>query len=127
MTTRALARLLLTATFHLLAGGLWAHLGATLVPGAAYVLDLLRFDATLEGASLVLTGEGRIDDQTAHGKAVCEVARRARASGVGCVVLAGQDGLGPVAAAELGIRAVVETPDPLAMESAALELALRSN
>src|SRR3954469_3695448 len=71
-----------------LAGGLWSHLGAKLVAGAAYVLDLLRFDARLDGASLVLTGEGRIDDQTAHGKAVSEVARRARASGVDCVVLA---------------------------------------
>ena len=110
-----------------LAGGLWAHLGATLVPGAAYVLDLLRFDARLDGASLVLTGEGRIDSQTAHGKAVSEVAGRARARDIDCVVLAGQDGLGAAAAAELGISTVVEACEPLAMESAALKLALKFN
>ena len=66
-----------------LSGGLWAAYGAELTPGAAWVLDAVRFDERLALAAAVLTGEGRIDDQTLQGKLVCEVAaarRRGRRS-----------------------------------------------
>src|SRR5262245_29563483 len=59
------------------AGGLGAalaSLGASLVPGAPAVLDLLGFDP--RSASLVVTGEGRVDATTGEGKAPAEVARR---------------------------------------------------
>jgi glycerate kinase len=69
--------------------GLAAVCGATLLPGAALVCDLVGLDAALDGADLVLTGEGRLDSSTAEGKAPAEVARRATAAGVPCVVLAG--------------------------------------
>jgi glycerate kinase len=105
-----------------LAGGLWAHLGARLVPGAAFVLDLLDFDAHLRGACLVITGEGRIDDQTAQGKAVAEVAERAGHAGVPCVVVAGRDELDAAGAAELGIVAIAEAHDPAEMEAAGAAL-----
>jgi glycerate kinase len=70
------------------AGGLGAalaSLGAELVPGAALVLDLLRFDAA--GYDVVVTGEGRVDATTALGKAPGEVARRS--SGTRCIVFGG--------------------------------------
>ena len=44
-----------------LSGGLWAALGARLVPGAAFVLDTVGFDALMREASFVVTGEGRLD------------------------------------------------------------------
>jgi len=69
--------------------GLAVVCGAVLVPGAAMVCDLVGLDAALKGAALVLTGEGRLDSSTAGGKAPAEVARRAAAAGVPCVVLAG--------------------------------------
>jgi len=69
--------------------GLAAVCGAVLVPGAALVCDLVGLDAALDGAALVLTGEGRLDASTAEGKAPAEVARRAAAAGVPCVALAG--------------------------------------
>ena len=47
-----------------LAGGLWAEFGAKLVPGAPYVLDAVGFDAAMRAARYVVTGEGRIDEQT---------------------------------------------------------------
>jgi glycerate kinase len=57
-----------------LSGGLWAFRGAKLVAGAASVLDRLDFDERASGAALVVTGEGRLDDQTLEGKVVAEVA-----------------------------------------------------
>jgi glycerate kinase len=72
------------------AGGLGAalaSLGASLVPGAAAVLDMLGFDA--RSCSLVVTGEGRVDATTGEGKAPAEVARRCAAAGVPCVVFGG--------------------------------------
>ena len=62
-----------------MAGALWAVLGGELKPGADAVLDIFRFEHHLEGASLVITGEGRIDAQTLQGKLPAVVARRAKA------------------------------------------------
>ena len=62
-----------------MAGALWAVAGAELRPGADAVLDILHFEQHLEDASLVITGEGRIDGQTLQGKLPSVVARRAKA------------------------------------------------
>jgi glycerate kinase len=75
------------------AGGLGAALaalGAELTEGAAAVLDLLGFDEALSGCDLVVTGEGQVDETTGTGKAPGEVARRAAASSVRCVVFGGR-------------------------------------
>jgi glycerate kinase len=72
-----------------LAGGLWAAFGARLLPGAAYVLDALDFDARMLAARAVVTGEGRLDSQTLAGKAVGEVAVRCRQRGVPCHAIVG--------------------------------------
>lgn len=75
------------------AGGLgaaFAALGAELVPGAATVLDLLGFDERLAGCDLVVTGEGTVDATTPEGKAPGEVAVRAAAAGIRCVVFGGR-------------------------------------
>jgi glycerate kinase len=74
------------------AGGLGAalaSLGAALVPGARLVLDAVGFDARVDGVSLIVTGEGTVDRTTKEGKAPAEVARRAAARGVECVVFGG--------------------------------------
>ncbi len=70
------------------AGGLGAalaSLGAELVPGAAYVLDAVGFDAS--AFDVVVTGEGRVDATTALGKAPGEVVRRAGTTR--CIVFGG--------------------------------------
>ena len=74
--------------------GLMAFLDAKLISGAALVLDASGFDRALAGAELVITGEGRVDGQTAYGKAPGEVGRRAQAAGVPAVLLAGTKGAG---------------------------------
>lgn len=92
------------------AGGLGAALaalGAALVPGAPTVLDLVGFDGRLAEADLVITGEGAVDETTAEGKAPGEVARRAAAAGVRCVVFGGR-----VAAGVPGAETVALSGDP---------------
>ena len=74
--------------------GLVAFLSAILEPGAPLVVEATGFDATLHGADVVITGEGRVDEQTAFGKAPGEVARRAVQAGVSVLLLAGSKGNG---------------------------------
>lgn len=76
-----------------LAGGLWAFAGAQLRPGAVLVLDTLGFDARMRESFAVVTGEGKLDDQTLAGKALFEVATRCRQSGVPCCAVVGSDEL----------------------------------
>jgi glycerate kinase len=53
--------------------------------GVDVVMELTDFDARLEGVDVVITGEGRIDEQTAFGKTALGVARRASAAGKSCI------------------------------------------
>jgi glycerate 2-kinase len=87
--------------------GLVAFLDARLTPGAALVVDASGFDRQLKGAQLVITGEGRVDSQTAYGKAPGEVARRAQAAGVPTLLLAGSKGSGWETLIQKGVSAVV--------------------
>ena len=66
-----------------------ALLGSRLVSGASLVCDLVGLDAALGRADAVLTGEGRLDAQTAEGKAPAEVATRAVRFGIPCIAIAG--------------------------------------
>ena len=73
-----------------LAGGLLALLpGASITPGADLVLSAGGFDGLLNGASLVITGEGRIDSQTLMGKAPSVVLRHASSCGVPVIAIGG--------------------------------------
>jgi glycerate kinase len=58
-------------------------------PGVEVMMELAAFEAELAAADLVLTGEGRIDAQTAHGKTALGVARRARQAGRPCIAFGG--------------------------------------
>jgi glycerate kinase len=74
-----------------LGAGLVAFTGARLRPGAEMVLEALRLDERLEGADLVVTGEGRIDSQTSRfGKGPAAVARHAHAAGAPALAVGGQ-------------------------------------
>lgn len=73
-----------------LAGGLWAACGADLKSGAAWVLDQIGFTPRLLASRAVITGEGSLDRQTLLGKAVGEVATRARQNGVPCHAIVGR-------------------------------------
>lgn len=83
-----------------------AALGARRRAGIDVVLDLVGFDETVADADLVVTGEGSLDAQSLHGKAVLGVARRARAAGVGVVAVCGRSSLDHSTARAAGIEHV---------------------
>lgn len=85
-----------------LGAGAVAFLGAELQPGTELVLELLDFDAALQGADLVITAEGHLDIQTLDGKAPAVVARRAAARGIPCRILAGGLDADPAALRKAG-------------------------
>jgi glycerate kinase len=69
--------------------GLLAFLNAKLQRGIDLVLDTINFDQRCIGATLCLTGEGKLDGQSLSGKACLGVARRANLQGVRTVALVG--------------------------------------
>jgi glycerate kinase len=75
-------------------GAALAALGAQLVEGSELVLDLIRFDAEVHDAHLVITGEGTVDATTFEGKAPGAVLRRAQQFGVRCELFGGIVGPG---------------------------------
>ncbi|MCI8441800.1 MAG: glycerate kinase [Provencibacterium sp.] len=72
--------------------GMVAFFGARLQMGIETVLDTVSFDKLLQGADLVLTGEGKIDGQSLRGKVVIGVARRAKRQGVPVIAVVGDIG-----------------------------------
>ena len=72
-----------------LGGAFKAFLNARLTAGIEMVLDAIAFDSLLEGADLVITGEGRIDAQTAAGKTAAGVLRHAARKGIPVIAIGG--------------------------------------
>jgi glycerate kinase len=91
-----------------LSGGLFAFRGAALRPGAAYVLDAIGFNKRARASAFVVTGEGRLDQQTLSGKAVGEAAARCRGAGIACHAVVGTNALEPPAVRRLGLTTVRE-------------------
>jgi glycerate 2-kinase len=88
-------------------------------PGIDLVMEATDFDAKLARADLVITGEGRIDAQTAFGKTALGVARRAQASGVRCIAVGGGvEPAGVDALAAVGATAVPVSDPPLPVAEA---------
>ena len=106
-----------------LAGGLWATFGAELIPGASFVLDAIGFDARMRAARAVVTGEGRLDQQSLAGKAVSEVATRARQAGVPCHAIVGSNGLDTFGARILDLDTIYEAGTVAQLRAAGRRLA----
>lgn len=70
--------------------GMYTFLGAQLVSGIDYFLQITGFDEALQNADLVITGEGSIDEQTLQGKGPYGVAHRAKARQLPVIGLAGK-------------------------------------
>ncbi|MCI8889346.1 MAG: glycerate kinase [Hungatella sp.] len=95
------------------AGGLGAalcvFLHATLKSGIETVLDLIDFNGLLDGTDLVVTGEGRIDWQSAFGKVPSGIGQRCRAKGVPAVAIVGGMGDGAEKIYEFGVDSILPT------------------
>ena len=111
------------------AGGLGvalAALGARRVAGGELVREVAGLDEALARADLVVTGEGRLDAQSLHGKLVSVVAARAREQGVPCIALAGQVDMSTGEALEAGLEGVYSVAaDAGSVEAALAEPAAR--
>lgn len=97
-----------------LAAGLWAFAGAEIRSGAELVLEAIGFDRRLQPARWVLTGEGRLDDQTLRGKAVGAIASRCRRAGIPCTAIVGRNAIDPDGLDRLGIEVVEAAPGEIA-------------
>lgn len=89
-----------------------------LTSGSAAVADLIGLDAALEGAHLLVTGEGRLDATSWRGKVVGELASRAAALGVDVLVLPGHAAPDAVATTPAGVHV-----EPLATHVGSLDAA----
>ncbi|MER5649176.1 glycerate kinase [Streptosporangium sp. NPDC002524] len=88
-----------------------AFLAADFRPGIDYLLELLGFRERLEGARLVVTGEGSLDEQTLRGKAPAGVASAAAKAGVPVVAVCGRRSLGDEELNAAGITAAYALTD----------------
>jgi glycerate kinase len=88
-------------------------------PGVDVVMELTGFDGRLAAADLVITGEGRVDRQTAYGKTAMGVADRARAAGLPVVCVGGSvTAEGAAVMAELGAVTVAVSEQPVSLDEA---------
>lgn len=91
------------------AGVALAALGAEIRPGARSIAQLVGLPAALASADVVVVGEGRLDDQTPHGKAVSHVISLARDAEVPVLAVCGQITLDPIDLAALGLAGWITT------------------
>src|SRR3954454_4249744 len=105
-----------------LSGGLWAAHGATLEAGAPWILDTLGFDTRMRAARAVVTGEGKLDEQTLQGKLVGEIGTRTRQAGVPLHAIVGTDALDAFGKRmiDLQVVAVATTLDEIGAAAEAL-------
>ncbi|AXN30595.1 glycerate kinase [Vibrio coralliilyticus] len=113
----------LTAAGAGAAGGMGAALlgyaNAVLKPGIEIVLDTVELESKLMGANLVITGEGKIDDQTVHGKTPVGVSKLAKQFNLPVIAIAGCTGNNFQAVYEHGIDAVYTClPRPMSLQEA---------
>jgi glycerate kinase len=102
--------------------GSLAFLNARLRPGVDIVFEAIALNAKLQGADLVITGEGRIDRQDLYGKAPMEVAKRAHALGIPCIAVVGSTGRDYHIVYDHGLDAVIGTVNrPMPLERAVSE------
>lgn len=84
---------------------------AHLCSGIDAVLDLVKFGELIKGADLIITGEGRVDGQSACGKVVHGIANYAKNAVVPVVVIAGSIGEGSEAVYPLGVNTLLALPE----------------
>lgn len=99
-------------------GGCHALLGARLLRGIDVILELLHFDERAEGCDLIVTGEGRIDNQTLRGKAPHGILRHAQRLNIPVIAVGGSIEL-TEALHNSGFTAIyAATPDSMPLDEA---------
>lgn len=97
--------------------GLMAFLGARIRPGIEVVMEYAGFERLAKDCRLVITGEGRLDAQTAYGKTVIGVARAAERRRIPVLALAGEVAEGASSLHRLGVSCILSiAPGPISLE-----------
>ncbi|MDK2866328.1 MAG: glycerate 2-kinase [Clostridiales bacterium] len=105
-----------------LGAGLMAFCGASLMPGVTAILSLLDIEQAMSDCSLVITGEGQMDYQTAYGKAPVGIAKLAKKYQIPVVAIVGGRGDGYEKVFECGIDAVFSIVNrPMTLEEAMIK------
>jgi glycerate kinase len=105
-----------------LGAGLLAFLGAKMRPGVEIVAEAARLEEKMEGSAFVITGEGRVDRQTAFGKTVMGVATIAKRMGIPVIAIAGSLGDGAEEILKHGVAALATIIErPMSLEEALAE------
>ncbi len=86
--------------------GIYALLGAKMEMGIDVVLDTVRFKEIAQGADLVVSGEGRIDNQSLRGKVVIGIAKRAKKINVPLIAVVGDIGDDMDSAYDMGVTSI---------------------
>ncbi|SDD87772.1 glycerate kinase [Pricia antarctica] len=98
---------------------LMAFMGGKLTEGIGLVLDTLNMDEYLKKADVVITGEGKIDQQTLYGKTIAGIAKMAKRHNVPVIVITGKIGDAIGGIYENGVTAVFSIVDqPMELEHA---------
>jgi glycerate kinase len=99
--------------------------GATIEPGAPFVLDAVGFDARLRAARALVVGEADLDVGALTGRVFGEAATRARQAGVPCHAIVGRNRLNPFDARILDLQEILEAPTTDELVDAGAQLARR--
>ena len=94
-----------------LAAGLFAFLNASLKPGAQVLLETINFSKLINNATLVITGEGKIDSQTLCGKAPIAVAQEAKSQQIPVIAIVGKIGDTDASVYQAGIDTIFSIAD----------------
>jgi len=108
------------------AGGIGAALlgvlNAKLTSGITTVMQLTKFEQALEGASLVMTGEGSIDEQTSYGKTVSGIAKVSKRHKVPVIAYAGRVNGNLDALYHAGVTSAISiVPGPVSLSEALID------
>lgn len=92
-----------------LGAALFVFLHARMEPGIETVLNMIHFDELLNEVDVVITGEGRLDWQSAFGKVPSGIAMRCRTRGIPVVAIVGEMGSGAGNIYEFGVESIIPT------------------
>lgn len=96
-----------------------AFLDAKIQPGIELITSLIKFDTVIKDTQLILTGEGKIDDQTAFGKAITGVAQLGQRYDIPVIAITGANHTKSKAIYDAGVTAVFTLLDkPMSLEKA---------
>lgn len=109
-----------------LGAGLIAFLGAELRPGIKLMIEASRLEKRIKGADLVISGEGRIDEQTVYGKTPVGVAEMAKKEKIPVIIIGGEIRGDVEALYERGVDAVVSCIDRILPRAEAMKEARKT-